>query len=71
MTTDAVWELRQWPDCGSDGASGTLSAGVRNPAEPWLVDLDLGTVWRYRELLLVLIMRDIQVLYRQAALGSA
>ena len=36
-----------------------------------LFDLDLGAVWRYRELLFVLIMRDIQVLYKQAALGAA
>jgi lipopolysaccharide transport system permease protein len=36
-----------------------------------LFDLDLSAVWRYRELLFVLIMRDIQVLYRQAALGAA
>jgi homopolymeric O-antigen transport system permease protein len=34
-----------------------------------LLDLDLGSVWRYRELLAVLIKRDVQVLYRQAALG--
>ena len=38
---------------------------------PGLLDLDLGAVWRYRELLGVLIMRDVQVLYRQAALGVA
>ncbi|WP_374575517.1 ABC transporter permease [Phenylobacterium sp.] len=36
-----------------------------------LLDLDLGSVWRYRELLVVLITRDIQVLYKQAALGAA
>jgi lipopolysaccharide transport system permease protein len=36
-----------------------------------LLDLDLAGVWRYRELLFVLIKRDIQVLYRQAALGVA
>jgi lipopolysaccharide transport system permease protein len=36
-----------------------------------LFDLDLAGVWRYRELLLVLTMRDIQVVYRQAALGVA
>lgn len=35
-----------------------------------LFDLELRTVWSYRELLLVLIMRDVQVLYRQAALGA-
>jgi lipopolysaccharide transport system permease protein len=36
-----------------------------------ILDLELDSVWRYRELLLVLIMRDIQVIYRQAALGAA
>lgn len=40
------------------------------PDRGWL-DLDLGAVWRYRELLIVLTMRDIQVLYKQAALGAA
>lgn len=40
------------------------------PDRGWL-DLDLGAVWRYRELLVVLTMRDIQVLYKQAALGAA
>lgn len=35
-----------------------------------LLDLDLINVWRYRELLVVLMMRDIQVLYKQAALGA-
>ena len=34
-------------------------------------DLELGTVWRYRELLIVLTLRDIQVLYKQAVLGIA
>jgi lipopolysaccharide transport system permease protein len=36
-----------------------------------LFDLELGAVWRYRELLIVLVLRDIQVLYKQAALGVA
>ncbi len=36
-----------------------------------LFDLDLGGVWKYRELFVVLVMRDIQVLYKQAALGAA
>ncbi|MFT3729336.1 MAG: ABC transporter permease [Terricaulis sp.] len=36
-----------------------------------LFDLDLGAVWRYRELLFVLMMRDVQVLYKQALLGAA
>jgi len=36
-----------------------------------LLDLDLGAVWRYRELLHILVVRDLKVLYRQAALGAA
>jgi lipopolysaccharide transport system permease protein len=36
-----------------------------------LFDLDLGVVWRYRELLSILVGRDIRVRYRQAALGAA
>jgi lipopolysaccharide transport system permease protein len=36
-----------------------------------LFDLELDTVWRYRELLVVLTLRDIQVVYKQAALGIA
>jgi len=36
-----------------------------------LLDLEMGNVWRYRELLHTLMMRDIQVLYKQAALGAA
>jgi lipopolysaccharide transport system permease protein len=36
-----------------------------------LFDLDLGVVWRYRELWTILMMRDIKVRYRQAALGAA
>lgn len=39
------------------------------PDRGWL-DLDLGAVWRYRELLQVLVMRDLQVLYKQALLGA-
>lgn len=38
------------------------------PDRGWF-DFDLGAIWRYRELLVVLMMRDIQVLYKQAALG--
>lgn len=36
-----------------------------------LFDLELGDVWRARELLVELMMRDVQVLYRQAVLGVA
>lgn len=40
-------------------------------ASKGLFDLDLGNVWAYRELLSTLVLRDIQVLYKQAALGAA
>lgn len=36
-----------------------------------LFDLELGTLWHYRELLYVLVVRDLKVRYRQAALGAA
>jgi len=36
-----------------------------------LFDLELGSAWRYRELLIVLILRDVQVQYKQAAMGIA
>lgn len=48
----------------------STSTVVIRPNRGWL-DLDLGAVWRYRELLGVLMMRDIKVLYKQAALGAA
>lgn len=40
-------------------------------ASAGLLDLDLGAIWRFRELLVNLVVRDIKVLYRQAALGAA
>jgi lipopolysaccharide transport system permease protein len=36
-----------------------------------LFDLEIEAVWRFRELLVVLMKRDVQVLYRQAVLGVA
>jgi len=50
---------------------GTLPVVVEIRPSRGLFDLELPAVWGYRELLRVLIMRDIQVLYRQAALGVA
>jgi len=35
-----------------------------------LFDLELGDIWRYRGLLSTLVLRDIQVIYKQAALGA-
>ena len=34
-----------------------------------LFDLDLGAVWRYRELLYFLVWREVKIRYKQAALG--
>jgi lipopolysaccharide transport system permease protein len=55
--------------------SAVLDHGARSkvrirPDRGWL-DLDLHAIWRYRELLVVLMLRDIQVLYKQAVLGVA
>lgn len=54
--------------------TGATPASARSvlirPDRGWF-DLDLGAVWRYRELLGVLALRDIQVLYKQAVLGAA
>jgi lipopolysaccharide transport system permease protein len=36
-----------------------------------LFDLDLAGVWRYRELMWFLVLRDVKVRYKQAALGMA
>lgn len=40
------------------------------PRNSWF-DLDLPGVWRYRELLWFLVLRDVKVRYKQAALGIA
>jgi lipopolysaccharide transport system permease protein len=40
------------------------------PATGWF-DLDLGAVWRYRELLFYLVWREVKIRYKQAALGVA
>lgn len=56
--------------------SGAPPKGGRSPGydlrpSRGLFDLELSDVWRARELLFVLMMRDVQVLYRQAILGVA
>jgi len=47
------------------------SASIEIRPSKGLLDLELDAIWRYRELLIVLTLRDIQVLYKQAALGVA
>jgi lipopolysaccharide transport system permease protein len=56
------------PDAGA--AIAPASTVEIRPDRGWF-DLDLGAVWRYRELLWVLMKRDVQVLYKQALLGAA
>src|SRR5262245_1409956 len=60
MQATAAAELKQLP---------TRALEIR--PGPGLLDLDLGSLWHYRELLHILIVRDLKVLYRQAALGIA
>jgi lipopolysaccharide transport system permease protein len=48
-----------------------VSSSVEIRPSRGLFDLDFEEVWRFRELLFVLTVRDIQVLYKQAALGAA
>ena len=36
-----------------------------------LLHLDLSTVWQYRELIFILVWRDIKVRYKQTVLGAA
>ena len=40
------------------------------PARGWQL-IDLGELWRYRELLFFLVWRDVKIRYRQTVLGVA
>lgn len=51
-------------------ASATHRVTVIRPSSG-LFDLDLGAVWRYRELLFFLVWREVKIRYKQAALGVA
>jgi lipopolysaccharide transport system permease protein len=50
-------------------AAASVDVEIR-PGRGWF-DLDLPQVWRYRELLRILVERDLKVRYRQAVLGAA
>ena len=43
---------------------------IIRPSAGWF-DLDLGAVWRHRELLFYLVWREVKIRYKQAALGVA
>jgi len=47
-----------------------LHETVIEPTQGWL-SLELGDLWRYRELLFFLTWRDVKVRYKQTALGAA
>ena len=55
---------------GNSRQAGNLDKTVIEPAKGWRM-LDLRELWRYRELLWMLILRDIKVRYKQTVLGAA
>lgn len=59
-------EVSDTPSVGDD----MIHYRVIEPTRGW-VSLQLGDVWRYRELLYFLIWRDIKVRYKQTVLGAA
>lgn len=67
MTDDAATIGPAASDAESTAGGHDSIVQIR-PDRGWL-DFDLASLWRYRELLVVLMMRDIQVMYKQAALG--
>jgi lipopolysaccharide transport system permease protein len=67
---DAANEGRTVVDGAVPGPAARLEIREIRPTRS-LFDLDLGAVWRFSDLLLNLIIRDLKVLYRQAALGAA
>lgn len=50
-------------------ATASKSATVLRPRKGWQA-IELMTIWRYRELLVFLALRDIKVRYKQTALGA-
>lgn len=50
--------------------AGIIDKTIIEPAKGWRM-LDVRELWRYRELLWVLILRDIKVRYKQTVLGAA
>ena len=44
---------------------------IRIQPSKGLLDLDLGSLWRYRELIHILVWRDVTVRYKQTLLGVA
>jgi lipopolysaccharide transport system permease protein len=57
-------------EVGREAASDYSRGTVIEPSKVWRV-LDLRELWSYRELLGVLVMRDVKVRYKQTVLGAA
>ncbi|HEV2762911.1 MAG TPA: ABC transporter permease [Pyrinomonadaceae bacterium] len=64
---EAVRDIEYQAARAREAAPGVLRI---QPSEGW-VSLQLGELWRYRELLYFLLWRDVKVRYKQTALGAA
>lgn len=67
--TPAPGALHENDSRESDSPHNTPTVVIQ-PTQGWL-DLNLSEVWRYRELLMALAMRDIKLRYRQTAMGAS
>src|SRR5262245_35302230 len=63
QTTALILEETTLPTTSRSEAPGNLPVTVIEPRPGWQL-LDLGEVWRYRELLCILTWRDIKVRYK-------
>ncbi len=72
--TDVLDDVEAGLEPAAPAGDGRPTAGLhRTVIEPrpgWRV-VNLGEVWRYRELLFTLTLRDIKVRYKQTVLGAA
>jgi lipopolysaccharide transport system permease protein len=70
MTSNVVEKVRSGA-AGSEGADASVSALAPTIIEPIGrgLSLNLGEVWRYRDLLSLLILRDLSARYRQSVVG--
>lgn len=67
-TLDASSRARTRAEAGRD--AGWPKVTVVKPVGRWSA-LELGELWRYRDLIYILAWRDVKVRYKQAALGGA
>lgn len=65
MTT--LSEPHKIPAPEQEGVSAPIHIRIQ-PAKGWAA-LDLGDLWRYRDLISILMMRDVRLRYKQTALG--